>query len=269
MKTLTLFLTLVSMNAFAWGPTGHRAVGAIAEKYLDLPVALKISQILDKQSLAKVSTWPDEIKSAPQTYSYTYSWHYTEWKDESHDHDEASSSGKLISSLREQAAILKDPAATKEKKSFALKFLVHLIGDLHMPFHVGNGLDQGGNKCRVTFHGKQTNLHALWDEGMIDFSKLSFSELAAFTSQVRTREEILAWKSGDILDWARESKELRATIYPDSTNAKQYCQSEIFNSQEAIPKLAYEYSYKFMPVIEQRLFQAGLRLAVVLNEALK
>ena len=276
MKTLILALTLFSMNAMAWGPTGHRVVGMVAERYLNTDAQLKVYEIIGTQTLARVDNWADEIKSEPQTYSHTYNWHFTDWADGAHEHDETTSSGKLIGSIREQVAVLKDPAASKEKKAFALKFIVHLVGDVHMPFHVGNGLDRGGNSCRVLFHKQKTNLHALWDEGMIDFTKLSFTELSSFVIQGRTREQILEWRKGDLLDWARESKALRASIYPANVNpesapmsVKQYCRTDITVAEEDMPKLAYEYSYQNVPVIEQRLFQAGLRLAVILNDALK
>lgn len=276
MKTLALAALFVTTNALAWGPTGHRVVGAVAEKHLDPAVAVKAFKLLGGQSLSRVSTWSDEIRSEPQTYSHTYNWHYTDWKDEDHKHDETKSSGKLLTSIREQLSVLKSAEASPEKKAFALKFIVHLVGDIHMPLHVGNGLDRGGNNCKVLFHKKETNLHALWDEGMIDFTNLSFTELASYVSQGRTREEISSWKSGDVTDWALESKILRASVYPSDVvppkapmSVKSYCRTDGQVTQEETPKLAYEYSYQFVPVIEKRLFQAGIRLAVMLNEALK
>lgn len=276
MKKILFLMLILSSNAHAWGPTGHRAVGAVAEKFLDPLVAVKIQNILSGSSLSRVSNWSDEIKSEPETYSYTFNWHYTDWKDEDHQHDETQSSGKLLSAIKEQLSVLKDSQSSEEKRVFALKFIVHLIGDLHQPLHVGNGLDMGGNKCKVQFHKRETNLHALWDEGMIEFTKLSFTELANYVAQGRTRDEIISWKSGDVLDWALESKNLRAQIYPSDVtpsetpaSVKQYCRSDIVVTSEAMPKLAYEYSYKFVPVLEQRIFQAGLRLALLLNNALK
>lgn len=276
MKTLILAMTLFSVNAFAWGPTGHRTVGLVAERFLNTDTLIKVFEILDNQTMARVSTWPDEVKSEPATYSHTYNWHYTDWSDASHDHDETISSGKLIGAINEQVSVLKDAKASKDKKAFALKFLIHLIGDVHMPLHVGNGLDRGGNACKVLFHNQTTNLHALWDEGMINFTGLSFTELTSFIMQGKSREQILAWKSGNVLDWAQESKKLRSHIYPAETvpgseplSVKQYCRTDITVTKEDMPKLGYEYSYKFVPVLEQRLFQAGVRLAMVLNEALK
>lgn len=276
MKTFILVLGLMSANAFAWGPTGHRVVGAVAEKHLDIAVHSKIFKLLGGQSLSRVANWPDEIKSEPAKYSYTFNWHYTDWADEAHDHDEASSSGKLLGSINEQIAVLKNPQATDDAKVFALKFIIHLVGDLHQPLHVGNGLDQGGNLCKVTFQGQAMNLHALWDEGMINFTKLSYSEIADFVSQGHTRDEIVSWKAGTVLDWALESKVLRGKIYPENViptpepmSVKQYCRKDVVITAEETPKLSYDYSYKFVPVVEQRLFQAGLRLAMVLNDALK
>jgi S1/P1 Nuclease len=257
-------LSLLSFNAFAWGPTGHRVVGAVAEKNLDPKVLVKAREILGGSSLSRVANYPDEIRSEPEKFSYTFNWHYTDWADEAHDHDETSSSGILLTSLKNQLKILKDPASPAESKTFALKFVVHLIGDLHQPLHVGNGLDQGGNLCKVTFHGTPTNLHALWDEGLIDYTKLSFTEMASFVAQGRSRNDVLQWKTGDVLDWAQESKTLRMQIYP--ANPKAYCQAAV--AVDEMPKLSYEYSYKFVPMMEQRLYQAGLRLAVILNQNL-
>jgi hypothetical protein len=276
MSKIIFVLLFVTTEAFAWGPTGHRVVGEVAQKFLDVKVQSKVAAILGGQTLARVSTWSDEIKSEPETYSHTFNWHYTDWKDEDHQHDETHSSGLLLTSLSEQVAVLKDEKASLDKKNFALKFIVHLVGDLHMPLHVGNGLDQGGNKCRVLFHNKQFNLHALWDEGLIDYTGLSYSELTNFVSQGRSIDQIRLWKSGTPVDWALESKILRTQIYPENVTAsaapmsvKEYCRSDITVATEHMPKLGYEYSYKFMPVIERRLYQAGVRLAVILNDALK
>jgi hypothetical protein len=275
MKTFLASIILLSSGAvFAWGSTGHRVVGEVASRYLDVSVKLKVHKILKGQSLARVSTWPDEIKSDPASYQYTFNWHYTTWHSEDSEHsesEETASTGFLLKSISEQLSILKDSQSSEEQKSFALKFLVHLVGDLHMPLHVGNGTDQGGNLCQVSYMGKATNLHALWDEGLIDFSKLSYLELAKFVSEGRPLEEMKVARSGGILDWALESKLLVLTLYPadgltskDALSSRSYCKKEVHPNE--IPKLSYEYAYRFMPVIEKRLFFAGVRLALLLNQ---
>jgi hypothetical protein len=281
MRVFPLLTFFMAANAFGWGQTGHRAVGEIAQSFLSTEATIRVHQILGGQSLARVSTWPDEIKSEPQTYQHTFIWHYTDWPDDMHEHTETGSSGQLMTSINDHLKTLKDPSAVSDKKAFALKFLVHLIGDLHMPLHVGNATDVGGNACKVTFHGSVTNLHALWDEKLIDRTSLSFTELSRFVRSGVTNDQITEWKKGSPLDWALESKEIRNTLYPEdvvtvSTEAtsspnpssRHYCRRDITIPQNDMPKLGYEYSYKFMPVVERRIFQAGIRLARLLEEAL-
>lgn len=278
MKTFIAALALTASSAvFAWGNTGHRTVGEIATRFLDIEVAVKARKILKGQSLAHVSTWPDEIKSEPATYQHTYNWHYTTWQTDAHDHSEAeetSTTGFLLKSINEHLAVLRDPKATDDQKAFALKFIVHLIGDIHMPLHVGNGTDQGGNLCKVTYMGKAYNLHSLWDEGMIEYTNLSYTELAKFVSEGKTIEEVKSARGGTPVDWARESKNIVPTMYPadvtpspDQMSVRTYCKKEVL--PEEMPKLSYEYAYKFLPVVEKRLYEAGVRLAMLLNQNLK
>lgn len=278
MKTIIAALALVSSSAvFAWGNTGHRVVGEVATRFLDDRVLLKAIKILKGQSLARVSTWPDEIKSEPATYQHTFNWHYTTWHTDDHEHSEAEenmTTGFLLKSINEQLAVLKDPKASDEQKAFSLKFIVHLVGDIHMPLHVGNGTDQGGNFCKVTYMGKPYNLHALWDEGMLDFTNLSYTELARFVSEGRTSEDVRAARTGTVVDWAHESKLIVPTVYPADViptqgpvSMRTYCKKEVL--PEEMPKLSYEYAYKFMPVLEKRLYLAGIRLAMLLNQNLK
>jgi hypothetical protein len=139
---------------------------------------------------------------------------------------------------------------------------------------VGTGSDQGGNLCRVTFMGRPTNLHSLWDEGMIAFSNLSFTEMAKFVVEERSAEDFVAAKSGTPKDWALESKNIVAQVYPadvvaspEPMSIRSYCKKEVL--PEEMPKLSYEYSYKFMPVVQKRLYEAGVRLAMLLNQNVK
>jgi hypothetical protein len=175
--------------------------------------------------------------------------------------------------VSQQAAVLKNTKSTQAEKAFALKFLVHLIGDLHQPLHVGGSNDQGGNACKVTWHSKASNLHTVWDSAMLDETKLSYTELAAFASQDRSKKQIEQWQTGNLNTWAAESKALRRRIYPTEVQAPltpvtflTYCQKNV--DSEAMPKLGYEYSYEFFPVVQERLFQAGIRLAKILNDSL-
>lgn len=272
MKALLFFL--FTFNAFAWGPTGHRVVGEIAESKLNIIAKAKIKKILDGHSLARVSNWPDKIKSDPDNYGHTYRWHFTDWPDGQRNYDPVNNNGSLVKSIEDQIKVISNRKAKKADKAFALKFLVHLVGDLHQPLHVGNGKDRGGNRCRVVFHKEEVNLHHLWDERMIQFSKLSFTELSKFVSVDKTKDKSL--KNGKAVDWAKESKDLRAAVYPEDPNPAQaqdgvpsYCREDIVLTKEELPQLSYKYSYVHMPTLEKRLYQAGVRLAWLINNNLK
>jgi hypothetical protein len=273
---LILASSLHAPSAFAWGATGHRSVGLIAEQHMT-PTALKHAElILEGHNLAYVSTWADEIRSDPKKYGDTFNWHFTTWQDDVNLHNanlENKSTGFLLSKVNQQTAMLKNAKSSQAEKAFALKFLVHLIGDLHQPLHVGGSNDQGGNACKVTWHSKASNLHTVWDSAMLDETKLSYTELAAFASQDRTKQQIAQWQTGDLNTWSAESKALRRKLYPAEVQAPlspvtylTYCQKNA--PSESMPKLGYEYSYEFLPLAQERIFQAGVRLAKILNDSL-
>ena len=111
---------------------------------------------------------------------------------------------------------------------------------------------------------------------MINFTMLSFTEISKFVQMGRPVAAIRSWRSGDVVSWAQESKTLRGLIYPaevvpasEVMSVKQYCRKDVAVTTADMPNLSYEYSYKFVPVVEERLHQAGVRLAYLLNQALK
>ncbi len=276
---ITMVLILSSPLASAFGPTGHRTVGKIAENYLSAKAKKEIKKLLDGNSLARVSTWPDKIRSAPEEYSHTYPWHYATWPIGQKKYSYKKTEGLLLVSLDKNINILKDQSRPKEKRSFALKFIVHQIGDLHQPLHIGNGKDRGGNACKVYFHKDITNLHRLWDTNLIAHTKLSYTELSSFIIKTHKKNTAL-FRKGTPLTWAKESRNLRELIYPKNLHSenekkqslnKTYCQySKTPQVQDdQIPRLSYLYSYQFMPILEKRIFQAGVRLAKILNNSLQ
>lgn len=279
MKTIILLGSLIlSTASYAWGPTGHRIVGQIAENHLNLLAKRRVKKLLDGESLSRVSNWPDKIKSDPDNYGHTYRWHYTDWADTSVDYNRTTNNGDLVVAIEDNFNILKNKKKTKEERAFALKFLVHLMGDIHQPLHVGNGLDRGGNRCRVVYQGEEVNLHRLWDEKLIEFSRLSFTEYAKFIDIKKNRVN-KKMRKGTPLVWAKESAELRPLLYPEEAptsiasaksdlNLKNYCNKELNLPTEQLPKIGYTYGYKLVPVMEKRMLEAGLRLAKMINEAL-
>ena len=245
---LVFSILLVSPKAFSWGKTGHRVVAEIAERNLDPAAKKGIKELLDGDDLARVANYPDEIRS-DRKYDYTGSWHYTSiptgktYFDQKRNKD-----GDIIDALFRMDEILKDPKKSKEDKAFALKFMVHLVGDLHQPLHVGIAEDRGGNNVRVRWFKTESNLHTIWDENVIDFQQLSYTEYTAFLNRY-TKDEMKEFTRGNFLDWAKESQDLRSAVYDTGGSEN----------------LSYEYQYKTKPVIEERIRKAGVRLASVLN----
>jgi hypothetical protein len=251
MKKCLLILLVVSIyspNIFSWGKTGHRIVGEIASKYLNNNAKKGLKELIGEEELWHASTWPDEIRSDPK-WGHSTPWHYVSiptgktYFDQKRNKD-----GDVIEALYRFEEILSNSKSTKDQKIEALKFIDHFVGDLHQPLHVGLAEDRGGNSIRVKWFRDETNLHTVWDEEIIDFEKLSYSEYANYLSKIN-EDDIKTWEKGSFLDWSKESMELRPKVYDLPENKS----------------LGYEYSFKVKPIIEQRLKQAGVRLAYVLN----
>ena len=246
MALVPLLLAMPSA-LFAWGANGHRIVGRIAMNHLTDEAARAVQCLIGPEGLDQVSTWPDEIRSDPN-WKKADPWHFIDVDDnEALETAQRDPNGDVLEAIQRFSNVLRDPQASRESKQEALKFLVHFVGDVHQPLHVGRHADQGGNTITVTFFRQETNLHSVWDSGLIDNEKLSFSEFAAFIDHP-TLQEIQAWQSATPADWARESKAVRDRVYKIGDG-----------------KLSYEYAYVQIPLIKQRLLQAGVRLAGLLN----
>lgn len=236
-----------------WGKTGHRATAEIASGYLTGKAKREIGQILDGKSLALVSTFADEIKSDPR-YKEFSPWHYANIPfGENYATAEKNPEGDLVSAINTCIRKLKDPGTTEGDKAFYLKLLVHFMGDLHQPLHFGLESDRGGNDFHLKWFGERSNLHKVWDSDMIDFYKMSYTELAINQEEL-TKEEIEEIQQGSILDWANESHLLAVKIY---------------KSTEEGENLKWGYMYQWFPLVRKQLQKGGVRLARVLNDLFK
>ncbi|NSL89200.1 S1/P1 nuclease [Chitinophaga sp. Mgbs1] len=246
---------LLPLASFAWGPNGHRIVAEIAWQHLTPKARKAVANILGGQSLAMIANWPDFIKSdTTHQYDNTNRWHYLDFPG---GVDRTTFDGMLKAATGENLytqtqAMMKDLKNTRlaaDKKWFALTFLAHMIGDMHMPLHVGRDEDQGGNKINVMWFDKPSNLHRVWDEHLIDFQQLSYTEYTK-AIDIATPQQVKIMQSGSIADWMFESHLLADRIYgytkPDS-------------------KLSYRYNYVFLNDLNQQLLKGGVRLASILN----
>jgi hypothetical protein len=250
-KISVFFLLLFSCNLlFAWAETGHRVVGDVATHNIKRKTLKKINKLVNYESLANMGTFGDEIKS-DERYKKFYSWHFVNFKDgEKYNAATKNPEGDLIEGINTCIAILKDKKSSKEDQVFYLKMLVHFVGDLHQPLHVGHAEDKGGNDIKVSWFGKSSNLHRVWDGDMIDEWNMSYTELSYNLPYLNKdqKEEI---QKGTLLDWVYESQKLASTVY---------------SSVKMDEKLSYKYSYDYLSIAKKQLQKGGLRLAKILDD---
>lgn len=248
---LIIIFSITSSKATeAWGETGHRAIGEIAEQYLSKKTKKHIDQLLGGHSLAFASTYADEIRSDKRFREYD-PWHYVNFPFNSTYEAHPKSAGRdIMVAINKCVEILKDKESSDADRVFYLKLLIHFIGDLHQPLHIGLAEDRGGNNFKVKWFGKATNLHSVWDSKLIESYNMSYTEMAA-TADRLSEAQIREVKRGEVTDWMYESRELCKQIY---------------TSTEEGEKLGYEYRYLYMNTVRSQLQKAGIRLAHLLNE---
>jgi hypothetical protein len=248
---LILLFCVIGNNSFGWGPTGHRATGWIAERYLSSKAKKKIRSLLGQETLAMASTWMDEIRS-DSTYNHTADWHWVTIEDgKTYDQSPKNPKGDVIMTLERIISELKSHKLDRKKEIEAIKMLVHLVGDIHQPLHVGCCDDQGGNKVKVKWFRNDSNLHSVWDSGMIDDTKLSYTELAQALG-LADKATTALWQKATVRDWANESMTYRKEVYDIKDG-----------------NLSYRYSYLHLQSAKNRMLQAGVRLAGILNQIYK
>jgi hypothetical protein len=236
MKNLLLVFIVLLLSS--WGKIGHRTIGEIAERQLTSETREIVRELLDGQSLAVASTWADEMRSNPNFDKYA-KWHYVNLPLDK-EYGE-------IEHTQDNVVIIINQAIDN------LKYLIHMVGDLHQPLHTGRFEDYGGSKIKVKFKGRKaeetnTNLHVLWDSDMIDDYKMSYTEYAdKLMDEFENKPD---FPQGNAEEWADESHSYLHKIY--ETEAGSY--------------LSYDYVYDNLPIVDQRLYQAGIRLGNLLNE---
>ncbi len=260
----------------SWGANGHRVVAEIASRHLHSASASAVARILGpgELRLARAATWPDEIRSNPRWRDIS-PWHYVTVEDTA-DYRAEIRPAATIEGVRNVAQaieffadVLRGSAAKRAEfeaymsargvepflgsvEAAALSLLVHFVGDVHQPLHVGRGQDLGGNRIRLNWFESPSNLHSVWDEGLIAKQALSFTELATMIDRA-SPEDIRDWRDDPLDTWVRESMELRRQVY----------------HFPALPDLSYDYAYQNTETANQRLLKGGIRLAGLLDSVLR
>ena len=247
---LVFSLVAISQMVFAWGQTGHRVVGYVAQQHLTKKASKRVNSILTNYSLEMSGNYLDFIR-ADSNYRFMSSWHYVSIPNGKRYEDiTPNAGGDVIAKIEELIKELETKNfKTVKDEEFAIMALVHLVADLHQPLHVGLAEDRGGNSIKVEWFGEASNLHRVWDSDMIEHQQLSYTEFGNHISRNITKQMVKAWQGSGVRDWATESQDLRAACYNfgEETNLK------------------YEYIYQHLQTVETRLVQAGVRLAGLLN----
>lgn len=200
-------------------------------------------------SLGRSGTWMDEIRS-DRSYDYATTWHYLTSKNGEYEPSIQENGGNAYEAIQRIKEELKKGGLSPKEESEKLKMLIHMVEDIHQPLHVGTGDDRGGNDVKIEFFGQPTNLHALWDSGMIDRQGMSYTEIANELYRRLSPELIQNYRSATMQDWLKEAVELRPMVYNLPENKK----------------ISYQYMYENYSIAEERMLAASVRLTQILEE---
>lgn len=252
MKRILLNIIMLTsvLSAMPWSQKGHDVVANIAQRHLTPATAAAVDSLLDGKSMVYWANWLDNASHTPD-YAYTKTWHYKN-VDEGVRYEEAQAnpSGDAVTAVKQQIELLSNPSTPRADPTLALKILIHVTGDMHQPMHMGHATDLGGNRVKVKYFGRDTNLHSVWDGSLVESAhKWSYTEWSDQIDRV-SKEQEAAIVDGSIDDWAKQTLVLATQVYrstPEGTN------------------LSYDQVAAATPVIEQQLLNGGLRLAHLLN----
>ncbi len=255
-----LSLMLVAPAAMAWGPLGHRIVAALAWRQLDPQARTTVEHLLAAGhwgSLVDASTWPDEIRDLPRyrrLWERTRRLHYVNFgsRDCNYVPPRDCHDGEcVVAAITRYESTLGKHGVSARQRARALVFVVHFIADVHQPLHAGYRHDAGGNAYQVRFGGKGTNLHRVWDSGMLRTRGMNWHQYADFlAAEGPVTLPPAAPGLGAPAQWAEESCRITRHIYPRGH------------------RINAAYVRRELPVAERRLREAGARLAAVLNRIL-
>ncbi len=273
----TLFLAVFATQA--WGPEGHAIVADIAQQHLNPAASAEVTTLLKQEGLSRldeISSWADANR---KEFPHTGSWHYVDIPLRAHAYVAARDCDQgncVVSRLDHYANVLADKSAAPQLRLEALKWVVHLAGDIHQPLHAEDNDDKGGNTVQVQFFGSGTNLHSVWDGRIIrkalnlqpgpnyTFDHAIVQADAIMLDSTITDTQRKEWApstslsslGSDAISWANESHLLAQNVaYTDLTKPSGEAWSQ-------------RYQAKAWPVVKTRLEQAGVRLAAILNHAL-
>ncbi|WP_427982591.1 S1/P1 nuclease [Agarivorans sp.] len=248
-SALLFYLCFFSLPSMAFGVLGHQLVAYIAEQQLSASTKQQINTLLGQQSLVDIATWADQVRKDP-AWQYTAPWHYINLaKGQNLSFAKRNPKGDVLSQLYYFEGQLANHSLSHKVRSQALKFYVHLLADLHQPLHVAYAEDRGGNQHEVTWYGKPSNLHRVWDSQLLDTAA---KPLPSYALQLMRDYPLNQQQLGhDYHQWFLQTRQLVPMAYHYSSK-----------------QLGDVYLQDKRPLIEQQLALAAYRLASKLNQLL-
>ena len=242
---------LFARGAFAWGQKGHDVTAYIAECHLTPEAAEKVHKALGGYSPVYFANWLDFASYWPE-YAYTKTWHYLNVDEgETIESMPKNPKGDVLKAVTEITEKLKSGKLTPDEETLNLKMLIHLVGDMHCPMHLGRLSDLGGNRRPVRFFNRETSLHSAWDTNLPEaVHNWSYTEGQEQIDRL-TDDEAAEITAGEPADWVKETHAICEEVYASSPEGT---------------KIEYDYIFKYTPVIEKQFLRGGRRLARLLNE---
>jgi hypothetical protein len=280
---------------YAWGDEGHKIIGVIAYSRLTPMVKRKVDALLaaDNDDLTAAdfvsrTTWADKYRESDRQttkirYEATRKWHFADIDIKTGDIDAAcehhpkpphgtpASAGPanncVIDKIEQFIVELRSPFIAKAEKILALKFLLHLMGDLHQPLHAADNKDRGGNDIAVFLADDipSTNLHLYWDNYIVERLGSDPRFIGAALSRKISAGTAEAWSRGTPISWAKESFRRAKTVVYNFTGLQEFVDDRGVKGV----RIDETYENSALIVARQQLSKAGIRLAGVLNNTIR
>jgi len=262
----TIFALVFAMAVFApgragaWGREGHRAICMVAWEQVKEPTRQKVFALLDvasEEEFVSACTWADEIIAARPD---TAAWHGATLPAGARSFDLARDCPKpascVIEQVERQAAMLKS-TAPKAQRADALRFLAHLIGDLHQPMNIAIAGQLAPRRVSGMFNGTPSNLHAVWETGLTGtMAGLDKDPARAIFKAAAWMGRLYGADKKTPLEWANET--VWITVGP-ATGYIGNPGGDFFGER---------YVRQNRSVALEQIDKAGVRLADMLNDAL-
>jgi hypothetical protein len=196
---LLAFALSGSAPAQAWGACGHRIVAEIADRHLDAATRVRTAALLGSRTLADVSVWADRVRET-ERFEWTRRLHYVNLPEDATSFDaqrDCPDGACVVRGIARFSAELASPDVGREGKILALKFLIHLVGDIHQPLHVSRKSDLGGNLITVIHRNERSSLHRVWDSGLLDCGRGEWNVRAVEIDRTLTASRIDALSASE------------------------------------------------------------------------